>query len=75
METQGKNNPQQAPKTDQQIGGDKDRSLASDGPVSKAEGTDSPDLNTNDTAKSFDRDQEELDYGFREGDLDNDALD
>jgi hypothetical protein len=46
------------------------KSLPSDGPVSKAEGTDSPDLNDNDTAKSFDRDQEELNYGFKDGDLD-----
>jgi hypothetical protein len=46
--------------------------LATDGPVSKAEGTESPDLNENDTVKSFDRDQEELDYGFKDGDLDTD---
>ena len=49
---------------------DKNTSLASDGPVSKAEGTDSPDLDENDTSKSFDRDQEELNYGFHDGDLD-----
>lgn len=29
-------------------------------------------VNKEDTSKSFDRDQEELSYGFREGDLDTD---
>lgn len=46
------------------------QSLASDGPISKAEGTESADLNDNDTSKSFDRDQEELDLGLDDGDLD-----
>lgn len=52
-----------------------DKSLPSDGPVSKNEGTASPDLDENDTAKSFDRDQEELNYGFKDGDLDTDTPD
>ena len=62
-------------------------SLASDGPVSKNEGNGtSPDLNdpakvTNadepdyggDTAKSLDRDQEEIDLDLNDGDLDTDV--
>jgi len=53
----------------------KDKALASDGPVSKAEGTESVDLDENETSKGFDRDQEELNYGFRDGDLDTDETD
>ena len=55
---------------EQQKSSSQNTSLASDGPVSKAEGTESPDLDENYTSKSFDRDQEELNYGFKDGDLD-----
>jgi len=68
---------------------DDQASLATDGPVSKSEGDGtSPDLNdttkeTNadepnyggDTSKSFDRDQEEINLGLNDGDLDTDVPD
>ena len=57
METQNSINGYQPQNKDHQKN-HKDRSLASDGPISKSEGTDSPDLNENETPKSFNRDQE-----------------
>jgi len=32
-----------------------------------------PDMAQNDTSKGFDRDQEQLEFGFDDGDLDNDV--
>lgn len=76
METNNQNNsPQDLNHSNASSDANEDKALASDGPVSKAEGTESVDLDENETSKGFDRDQEELNYGFREGDLDTDETD
>jgi hypothetical protein len=59
----------------QQEQGNYQQSLPSDGPVSNQEGDDGPDLDERDTPKSFDRDQEQLDLGLRDGDLDTGIVD
>jgi hypothetical protein len=68
-------NPGSLDENEQQADKSKATSPATAGINNRDEDAADPDIAQSETSKGFDRDQQELDYGFDEGDLDNDLPD